>query len=76
MPHFKYCSSVWHFCGVRSAGKIDTLNKRILRFILQDYNSPYALYLANFKLTPNLCIKDAFRLYCTRACFLPAIQAI
>ena len=41
MPHFNYCSSVWHFCGARSTEKIDTLNKRILRFILQDYNSPY-----------------------------------
>ena len=29
------------FCGVRNAEKNDTLNKRILRFILQDYNSPY-----------------------------------
>ena len=41
MPHFNYCSSVWHFCGACSTEKIDTLNKRILRFILQDYNSPY-----------------------------------
>ena len=40
MPHFNYCSSVWHFCGARNE-KIDTLEKRILRFILQDYNSPY-----------------------------------
>ena len=41
MPHFNYCSSVWHFCGARNTEKIDTLNKRILRFILQEYNSPY-----------------------------------
>ena len=40
MPYFDYCSSVWHFCGARNE-KIDTLDKRILRFILQDYNSPY-----------------------------------
>ena len=40
MSHFKYCSSVWHFCGARNE-KIDTLDKRILRFILQDYNCPY-----------------------------------
>ena len=40
MPHFNYCSSVWHFCGARNE-KIDTLEKRILRFILQAYNSPY-----------------------------------
>ena len=41
MPHFNYCSSVWHFCGARNTEKIDTLNKRILRFILQDFNSLY-----------------------------------
>jgi len=41
MPHFNYCSSVWHFCGAHSTEKIDTLNKRILRFILQDFKSPY-----------------------------------
>ena len=41
MPHFNYCSSVWHFCGTRNTEKIDILNKQILRFILQDYNSPY-----------------------------------
>lgn len=52
MPHFNYCSSVWHFCGARSTEKIDTLNKRILRVILQDYNSPYD----SAKLTPNLYI--------------------
>ena len=41
MPHLNYSSSVSHFCGARNTEKIDTLNKRILRFILQDYNSPY-----------------------------------
>ena len=41
LPHSYYCSSVWHFCGARNADKVDNLNKRILRFILQDYSSPY-----------------------------------
>lgn len=41
LPPFNYCSSVWHFCGARNARKMDILNKRILRFILKDYNSPY-----------------------------------
>ena len=31
---------------MRSTEKIDTLNKRILRFILQDYNSPYESLLS------------------------------
>ena len=41
LPHFYYCSSVWHFCGARNADKAYNLNKRIVRFIPQDYNSPY-----------------------------------
>ena len=34
LPHFYYCSSVWHFCGARNTDKIKVLNKRILRFIV------------------------------------------
>ena len=39
--HFDYCSSVWHFFGTRNTDKLEALNKRILRFILGDYLSPY-----------------------------------
>ena len=45
-----YCSSVWHFCGARNANKVDNLNKRILRFILQDYSSPYDILLSKVNL--------------------------
>ena len=38
MPHFNVC--LFGFCGAINTEKIGTLNKRILRFILQDYNSP------------------------------------
>ena len=31
LPHFYYCSSVWHFCGVHNSNKVDNLDKRILR---------------------------------------------
>ena len=41
LPHFYYCSSVWHFCCARDADELEALNKRILRFILGDYSSPY-----------------------------------
>ena len=46
LQHFYYCSSVWHFCGARNADKVDNLNKCILRFILQDYSSPYDILLS------------------------------
>ena len=39
LPHFYYCSSVWHFCGARNTDKLEVLNKRILSFILGDYSS-------------------------------------
>ena len=39
LPHFYYCSVVWHFCGKRNTDKMEALNKRILRFILKDDNS-------------------------------------
>ena len=26
MPHFQYCSTVWHFCGVRNSDKLELLN--------------------------------------------------
>ena len=41
LPHFHYRSSLWHFCGAGNADKIETLNKRILRFVLNDFNSTY-----------------------------------
>ena len=46
LKHFHYCSSVWHFCGARNTDKVDNLNKRILRFILLDYISPYDILLS------------------------------
>ena len=46
LPHFYYCSSVWHFCGAHDAVKLETLNERILWFILGDYSSPYDTLLS------------------------------
>ena len=38
-PHFCYCSVVWHFSSTQDSDKLDLLDKRILRFIFQDFNS-------------------------------------
>ena len=46
LPQFYYCSSVWHFCRARDSDKLEALNKRILRFILGDYSSPYNTLLS------------------------------
>ena len=57
LPHFYYCSSVWHFCGPRNADKLEAVNKRILRFILGDYSSRYTTQ----KSTLLRCVTSAFR---------------
>ena len=36
LPHFQYCSLIWHFSGTRNCDKLESLNKRILRFIFND----------------------------------------
>ena len=45
LPHFHYCSSVWHFCGARNTEKLYALSKRSLRFILNDVESTYSTLL-------------------------------
>ena len=41
LPHFYYCSLIWHFSGTRNYDKLESLNKRILRFIFKDSFSGY-----------------------------------
>ena len=45
------CSFVWQFCGARDADKLKALNKRILRFILGNYSSPYTTFLSKVNST-------------------------
>ena len=57
LPHFYYCSMVWHFSSKQDSDKLDLLNKRILRFIFKDFNSEYNNSLkkvgtANLKVIP------------------------
>ena len=40
LPHFLYCSTIWHFCDSRNKDKVEMLNKRVLRVILNDKVSP------------------------------------
>ena len=51
LPHFYYCSSVWHYCGARDAEKLEAPNKKIIRFILGDYWSPYSSLLTKVNST-------------------------
>ena len=57
LSHFYYCSSVCrYFCGAHDADKLEALNKRILRFILGEYLSPYNTLLSKVSST-SLCNK-------------------
>ena len=43
LPHFCYCSMVWHFSSKQDSDKLDLLNQHI-QFIFKDFNSEY-IYL-------------------------------
>ena len=39
--NFNYCPLVWHFCSCESSQKIEKIQKRCLRLVLDDYESDY-----------------------------------
>ena len=41
LSHFNYCSVVWHHCDASSAIRVEKIQKRALRVILNDYSSTY-----------------------------------
>ena len=41
MSHFHYCNIVWHNCDTENTIKIEKIQKRALRVILNDYQSSY-----------------------------------
>ena len=47
--NFNYCPLVWHFCTKESTYKIENIQKRALRFLLNDYDSDYNTLLEKSK---------------------------
>ena len=47
LSNFSYCSLVWHFSSCESIRKIEKIEKRCLRIILNDYESDYETLLRN-----------------------------
>ena len=41
MSNFIYCPLIWHFCGRVNASKVERLQERAVRFIYNDFTSPY-----------------------------------
>ena len=50
LPQFQYCSLIWHFSGTRNCDKLESLNKRILRFIFNNSLSSYDELLKKAKI--------------------------
>ena len=44
LPHLTYCSITWHFCGRRNSDKLEKLNYRALRLIIQYQQGTYETY--------------------------------
>ena len=47
MSNINYCPVIWMFTSKESLSKLETLQKRALRFILNDYESTYQNLLHN-----------------------------
>ena len=53
LPYFDYCNQVWHHCGKRNTAKIEKVNERALRYILNDTSASYQDLLERIRL-PSL----------------------
>ena len=49
VPHFDYCAQTWHFCNKGSAGKLEKVNERAVRFVFRDKCTPYEELLIIFR---------------------------
>lgn len=45
LAHFNYCNLVWHFCGVVSSAKLESLQYHALKFVYRDFSSHLNLCL-------------------------------
>ena len=41
LPHFVYCSQIWHHCGARNTKKLERVNECALQFVYKDKKSSY-----------------------------------
>ena len=76
LPHFQYCSVVWHFCSSRNSEKLESLNKRALRVVFNDRESTYSHLLDRAAATSlyNLRVQNLLiKIYkCIHINFYPA----
>ena len=51
MPHFTYCSLVWHFCKASDRRKLEHINERGLPTVYNDWSASYGDLLSRAKMT-------------------------
>ena len=49
--HFNYCPLVWYFTTAKQLQKIEKIQERALRFITDDYETPYEMLMRNTETT-------------------------
>ena len=47
LSNFNYCALIWHFCSESNTAKIEKIQERALRLVLDDYISDYSTLLKN-----------------------------
>ena len=60
ISNFNYCPLIWIFSTVKYLNKIESLQKRALRILYNDYSISYEFLLENagkIKLSVNLCVE-------------------
>ena len=62
---FNYCPLVWHFSSSKSLLKIERIQKRALRFLLNDNESPYELLLSKSGKTLMNIHRHRLKILCT-----------
>ena len=50
LSNFYYCPLVWHFCSKRDTDKMEKIQERALRMVLDDYESDYETLLQKAKM--------------------------
>ncbi len=50
LSNFNFCPLIWHFCGIGNTRKLEKIQKRALRFVLQDFTSNYSELLQKAKM--------------------------
>ena len=55
LSNFLYCSIVWHFCSNHDTYKMEKVQKRAVRLVLNDYTSSYLEQLEKVNRSP-LCV--------------------